>query len=206
MTCALTCWGIAALAGFLSMVGLMLMGDWMFIQGAFVGAIVFVALGAVLSKLMCSPLAPINAGAARQAASPARPAAAPKATAEPKPAASAAPKSSQLAGEQELAGRKSEWRYGGEGGSGAKPATLKAARSGGADDLKLLKGVGPKLEEKLNDLGFYHFDQIAAWTADQVAWVDDQLKFKGRIERDGWIEQARILAAGGETEFSKRNK
>ncbi|MFY9211687.1 MAG: NADH-quinone oxidoreductase subunit NuoE [Aestuariivita sp.] len=84
------------------------------------------------------------------------------------------------------------------------PETLSAARAGGADDLKLLKGVGPKLEQTLNELGFYHFDQIAAWTDTQVAWVDTRLKFKGRIERDGWIEQAAILAAGGETEFSKR--
>ncbi len=77
-----------------------------------------------------------------------------------------------------------------------QPETLTAARDGKADDLKLLKGVGPKLEEKLNALGFFHFDQIASWTPEQVAWVDAQLKFKGRIERDGWIEQAAELAAG----------
>ena len=86
----------------------------------------------------------------------------------------------------------------------AAPKTLTAARGGEADDLKLLKGVGPKLEGTLNELGFYHFDQIAAWSEAEVAWVDTRLKFKGRIERDGWIEQAKILAAGGETEFSKR--
>ncbi len=86
------------------------------------------------------------------------------------------------------------------------PETLSAARDGKADDLKLLKGVGPKLEQTLNELGFYHFDQIAAWTPDQVAWVDARLKFKGRIERDGWIEQAGKLAAGEETEFAKRAK
>ena len=127
-------------------------------------------------------------------------------------------KSSQLPGQEELAGRKGEWKY----ESGAAPAaaaaapaadagesapvTLSGAREGGADDLKLLKGVGPKLEGTLNELGFYHFDQIAAWTDAEVAWVDTRLKFKGRIERDGWIEQAKILAAGGETEFSKKKK
>ncbi|WP_425046158.1 NADH-quinone oxidoreductase subunit NuoE [Primorskyibacter sp. S87] len=88
----------------------------------------------------------------------------------------------------------------------AEPETLSAARDGGADDLKLLKGVGPKLEEKLNELGFFHFDQIAAWTPEQVAWVDSRLRFKGRIERDGWIEQAKQLASGKETEFAKRAK
>ena len=80
---------------------------------------------------------------------------------------------------------------------GETPALLSAARDGGADDLKLIKGVGPKLEGVLNDMGVYHFDQIAAWTAAEVAWVDERLKFKGRIDRDGWIEQAKTLAAGG---------
>ncbi|MDK3016193.1 NADH-quinone oxidoreductase subunit NuoE [Pseudodonghicola flavimaris] len=87
-----------------------------------------------------------------------------------------------------------------------EPEILSAARDGGADDLKLLKGVGPKLEGMLNDLGIYHYDQIAAWTAAEIAWVDARLAFKGRIERDGWIEQARQLAAGEETEFAKRAK
>jgi predicted flap endonuclease-1-like 5' DNA nuclease len=86
-----------------------------------------------------------------------------------------------------------------------KPRTMKAPRKAGADNLKLLKGVGPKLEETLNGLGFYHFDQVAKWGAAEIAWVDARLKFKGRIERDGWIEQAKILADGGETEFSKRS-
>ena len=88
----------------------------------------------------------------------------------------------------------------------AKPETLSAPRDGKADDLKLLKGVGPKLEQTLHDLGFYHFDQVAAWTEAEIAWVDTRLKFKGRIQRDGWIDQARILAGGGNTEFSKRAK
>ena len=84
------------------------------------------------------------------------------------------------------------------------PRRMKAARKAGADDLKQLKGVGPKLEQTLNELGFYHFDQIAKWTEAEVAWVDTRLKFKGRITRDGWIEQAKILAEGGETEFSRK--
>ncbi|TDE40210.1 NADH-quinone oxidoreductase subunit NuoE [Antarcticimicrobium sediminis] len=88
----------------------------------------------------------------------------------------------------------------------AAPEVLTAAREGGADDLKMLKGVGPKLEQTLNELGFYHFDQIAAWGPAEVAWVDNRLTFKGRIERDGWIEQAKQLAAGEETEFAQRAK
>lgn len=86
-----------------------------------------------------------------------------------------------------------------------KPALLSAARGDGPDDLKKIKGVGPKLEELLHTLGVYHFDQIANWTAGEVAWVDDNLEgFKGRVSRDGWVEQARLLSGGGETEFSKR--
>ena len=85
-----------------------------------------------------------------------------------------------------------------------EPEVLKQARDGKPDDLKKLKGVGPKLEAMLNELGFFHFDQVASWRAEEVAWVDSRLKFKGRIERDGWIDQAKQLAAGEETEFSKR--
>ena len=88
----------------------------------------------------------------------------------------------------------------------AKPETLSAPHGGTADDLKLLKGVGPKLEQTLHQLGFYHFDQVAKWTEAEISWVDTRLKFKGRIQRDGWIEQARILARGGDTEFSNRAK
>ncbi|MEM1300080.1 MAG: NADH-quinone oxidoreductase subunit NuoE [Pseudomonadota bacterium] len=85
-----------------------------------------------------------------------------------------------------------------------KPDLLTEAREGGPDDLRKIKGVGPKLEGVLHDMGIFHFDQIAEWTPREIAWVDERLKFKGRIERDGWIEQAKTLAAGQDTEFSKR--
>ncbi|AQQ06518.1 NADH-quinone oxidoreductase subunit E [Roseibium algicola] len=93
---------------------------------------------------------------------------------------------------------------GGTDGQEKEPELLKEARGGKPDDLKKLKGVGPKLEATLNELGFFHFDQVASWGPQEVAWVDSRLKFKGRIERDGWIEQAKVLASGGETDFSKR--
>ncbi|WP_415184143.1 NADH-quinone oxidoreductase subunit E [Phaeovulum sp.] len=88
---------------------------------------------------------------------------------------------------------------------GTKPAVLSVARDGKADDLKLIKGVGPKLETLLHSLGFYHYDQIAAWTAEELAWVDDNLEgFKGRASRDEWVAQAKLLASGAQTEFSAR--
>lgn len=85
-----------------------------------------------------------------------------------------------------------------------KPAAKKASAAGGADDLKQLKGVGPALEKKLHDNGVTTFAQIAAWNAEDIADMDDKLSFKGRIGRDGWVEQAKLLAAGEETEFSKK--
>ena len=88
-----------------------------------------------------------------------------------------------------------------------KPATLEAARDGKADDLKMIKGVGPKLEKMLNGMGFFHFDQVAAWTDRELAWVDQNLEgFKGRATRDEWVAQAQKLAAGEETEFASRAK
>ncbi|MGH1477884.1 MAG: hypothetical protein ACRBM6_04015 [Geminicoccales bacterium] len=91
-----------------------------------------------------------------------------------------------------------------EENEGVQPAKLAEARGGKADDLKRISGVGPKLEKTLNGLGIFHFSQIAEFNRDNVAWVDRHLRFKGRIDRENWIDQAKILAAGGETEFSKR--
>lgn len=79
-----------------------------------------------------------------------------------------------------------------------------AATSSEKDDLKKISGVGPKLEEKLNNLGVFTFQQIADFTPERVEEVDAELNFKGRIEREDWKGQAKILAAGGETEFSKK--
>ena len=92
-------------------------------------------------------------------------------------------------------------------GAGKKPKVMAAPRKLGADDLKMIKGVGPKLEGLLNNMGFYHFDQVSKWGADEVSWVDQNLEgFKGRVSRDNWVPQAMALAAGEETEFSKRAK
>lgn len=87
---------------------------------------------------------------------------------------------------------------------GKKPRQLDAPEGGKADDLKRIKGVGPRLEQMCNMLGFWHYDQIAKWSDAEVAWVDENLQgFKGRVTRDDWVAQAKILAEGGETEFSK---
>jgi large subunit ribosomal protein L21 len=81
--------------------------------------------------------------------------------------------------------------------AGTKPANLLTeARDGKADDLKKISGVGPKLEGVLHTIGVFHFDQIAAWGAEEIAYMDDKLSFKGRIERDDWINQASEFAKG----------
>lgn len=80
-------------------------------------------------------------------------------------------------------------------GEGSKPQGISAPRGGVADDLKQISGVGPAMEKLLNGLGYYHFDQVAAWTPKEAAWVDDNLEgFKGRATRDNWISQAKALA------------
>ncbi|MBV7393523.1 NADH-quinone oxidoreductase subunit E [Mameliella sediminis] len=116
--------------------------------------------------------------------------------------------SSPLAGEAELATRKGSWKYEAPAAEKApaaepaeptdadKPAGLSAPREGKADDLKRIKGVGPKLEQMLHGMGVFHFDQIAIWTEKELAWVDDNLEgFKGRASRDEWIAQAKDFAA-----------
>ena len=75
-------------------------------------------------------------------------------------------------------------------------AAPKAKAAAGADDLKQLSGVGPALEKKLHENGVTTFAQIAAWTDADVADMDEKLSFKGRIEREGWIAQAKELAKG----------
>ena len=171
-------------------------------------------------------LSPKPEPAESTAAKPApAPAAAPAPALKPAPAAEIKP-SATLAGQQELAEKKGEWSYHSGADSdvpaagtaadsaapaedSAKPAAaptkLDGPRDGEADDLKQIKGVGPKMEQLLNSMGFYHFDQVGNWTDSEVAWVDDNLEgFKGRVSRDNWVDQAKLLAAGGETEFSKK--
>lgn len=73
------------------------------------------------------------------------------------------------------------------------PALLKKPRGGKADDLTKIKGLGPKMRDTLNGLGIYHYDQIATWTETEAAWVDAEVKARGRVARDGWVEQAKAL-------------
>lgn len=81
--------------------------------------------------------------------------------------------------------------------TGAKPATLDAPRDGGADPLGAIEGVGPALEKKLNRMGIYHFDQIAALSKPEQAWLGTALGFPGRVEREDWPDKAAKLQKSG---------
>lgn len=90
---------------------------------------------------------------------------------------------------------------------GTRPAALAAPRGGKADDLKTLEGVGPAMEKLCHELGIYHFDQIAAWGAAEVEWMDRNLKgFKGRVTRDKWVAQAKLIGEVGIEQFLIRAK
>ena len=78
-----------------------------------------------------------------------------------------------------------------------KPAPSKAKAPSKKDDLKQISGVGPALEKKLHGMGVTSFQQIADWKAADIKEVDEKLNFKGRIQREGWVKQAKSLAKGG---------
>ena len=89
----------------------------------------------------------------------------------------------------------------------SKPELLTAARGGKGDDLELIWGVGPKLGKMLNEMGVWHYDQIAKWTPAELAWVDARLTgFKGRALRDDWIAQSKKLATGWRPESKLGDK
>ena len=86
-----------------------------------------------------------------------------------------------------------------------KPSNLlQAPADGKGDNLCRIKGIGVVIEKKLNELGVYYFEQIAAWSDKELAWIDEHISFRGRALRDDWVGQAARLARGEETEFSKR--
>jgi predicted flap endonuclease-1-like 5' DNA nuclease len=209
--CQMGCWAMAAVAGLLTFVMLLTVGGYTFMPAAFVGAIAFILLGLLFGWLFCTPLPSAvdrsATGSTSAAATSGSTAPSAGATASVAAGASAAVASTssasdadKAAADKAAADAASGEDYDGDGvregaNEGTKPATLSTAREGGADDLKRIKGIGPKLEKLCNTMGFFHFDQIAAWTPDEMAWVNANLEgFKGRATRDKWIEQAKLLA------------
>ena len=190
----LTAWGSAAAFAALVFVLLLVLGGWMFIQALWMAAVVFLLLGAFNYFVFARPVPPLAGGMEPGAAAATPRAAAPASKSAPKPAPT--PESTPEP--------KMEAKPAAAPSVGRKPVLLDAP-DGEADDMKRIKGVGPKLEKALNRYGVYHYRQIAAWSPEEVAWADENLvEFKGRVSRDDWVAQAKILAAGGETEFSAR--
>jgi len=121
----------------------------------------------------------------------------PTATAKAAPAKKAKPKAApkKKAAVNEVVDVEDSW----------KPLGLTSKPKGkDLDDLKRVKGIGPVIEKTLNGLGIYQFQQVADFTADNISWVDNHISFPGRIQREEWVSQAKKLAAGKETEFSKK--
>ncbi|WP_024880874.1 hypothetical protein [Methylosinus sp. LW3] len=87
---------------------------------------------------------------------------------------------------------------------GQRPEGLPGPRGGRADDLAKIKGLGPKSVEKLHGLGVYHFDQIAGWSSENVAWIGATLAVPGRPERGRWVAQAKELAAARSAPAAER--
>jgi predicted flap endonuclease-1-like 5' DNA nuclease len=81
---------------------------------------------------------------------------------------------------------------------GVRPPALSGPRDGRADDLKVIRGIGPQNEARLQALGVFHLDQIAAWSPEEARWVGTYLAFPGRIEREDWVGQATALTAASE--------
>jgi predicted flap endonuclease-1-like 5' DNA nuclease len=90
-------------------------------------------------------------------------------------------------------------------GEGEQPELLDTPRNGAADDLKLIAGIGPKLEQKLNSIGIWHYAQIARWTQAQIDWVNAAISFHGRVERERWVLQAKALLEGAAPATAESN-
>ncbi len=89
---------------------------------------------------------------------------------------------------------------------GIRPASVEAPTAGEIDDLKEVSGIGLKIEEILNSLGIYYFEQISKWSSENIDWIENYLSVKRRVKKEDWVGQSKLLAAGGHTEFSKKVK
>ncbi|EFL89991.1 NADH-quinone oxidoreductase subunit E [Ahrensia sp. R2A130] len=109
-----------------------------------------------------------------------------------------APKSSSLVGAG-TATAKTKAKPAANAGTGNAPAKVRKPKT--PDDLKMVSGIGPKIEGQLNELGVWTFAQVANWKKAERDWVNGYLAFKGRIEREDWVKQAKALAKGGRDEY-----
>lgn len=178
-----------------------------FFVGCILGCILKMAFGprtATATSAREMPVPSQPAQAPRRASPSPRPKA-PQRPAKPKPgtAAETAPKAER---KTEAAADKPERKLEAAAAPsirGERPKGIPAPRAGQPDKLQRVSGIGPKIERTLHTLGIFHYDQMGGWTEDQVQWIESHLKFKGRIAREKWLEQAKLLADGNEAEFAR---
>jgi len=226
-------WVIAAAAGLVAGAVTYVVGDFTLTKAGFIGVLVMLAVGLFMAmpagaassrRIAAAPAAKASASvAAKSASAPAVAEAAPAAAAfMSAPVADAAPaKAPRVAKPKAAPAAKAVAKPAAKVAvkPAAKPAAAKAPkvkkpdgplrlsapRKGKADDLKEIEGIGPALEKLCHSLGFYHFDQIAGWSAADVDWVDANMKtFKGRVVRDKWIAQSKIIVSEGLDAFRIR--
>lgn len=239
LRCTLTCWGAGLVIGAFGAVLVVVIGGYAWTGAIFMGAVVFVLAGLLMSVLFCRPLPTLADVQARHAASARDRAGAtqggPQGFAYDTAPAATAPLTRAPVAVESLADDAQEIPQDGAaawqdrsgqaepdtqpvpvaqpepsvansgsatprsaGPATAPPAMLDAPLGDGPDNLRLLRGVGPKVEATLHRMGVFHFAQIAAWTPSELAWIDQSLDgFKGRPSRDDWVGQAAELA--GET-------
>lgn len=177
-------WIIGAALGVVGFAALRVVGGFDYMPAAYLGGVVGILAGAVIG--WPQPSGPILHGSASRSLEPVT-AAAPVAAAVP-PQRAAHPAATKAR-------------------ASAGPMRYDAPRGGKADNLQEIEGIGPTMEKLVNSLGFWHFDQLAGWTEADVAWVDENLKgFKGRVTRDKWVNQARIIVSEGLEAFRVRAK
>ncbi|WP_135450656.1 hypothetical protein [Tabrizicola caldifontis] len=178
-------WAIGAAAGLVAFGALVVVGKFDLFPAAFLGGVLAVLVGLILG-MPWGATAPAQPGPRVRKIVPAPEASAAVASMQPV-TAPAAPLAAAAAP--------------------VGPQRLQAPRNGRADDLKEIEGIGPALEKLLNSLGFYHFDQIAGWSDDDIVLVDAEMEnFKGRIVRDRWVVQAKIIVSEGLEAFRERAK
>jgi predicted flap endonuclease-1-like 5' DNA nuclease len=201
-------WVIGAAAGLVAFGVLVVVGEFDLFPAAAMGGVVAGAAGLVLGMpwgaRTTGPVARATAVKAAEPAASHAPAPVAEAIAQPAafistPVPAAAPKAAKPAAAKPAAKPKAA--------KPAGPERLTAPRKGRADDLKEIEGIGPAMEKLVNSLGFYHFDQIASWSDADIAVVDAEMKsFKGRIARDRWVAQAKIIVTEGLEAFRERAK
>lgn len=209
LSCRTTCWSAAALAGAAVAAGLCVAKATAFGPAVLLGILIFAVGGAIVTDMVCgqgaTPRGPVakSKGAQRGAAVSERPI-----PARPAPLAAALPRRAERAlaepeddddlppnpAPQPAAGLDAALARLHRPEAKAAPELLDAPRGGVADDLKEIRGIGPALETLLNAAGVWHFDQIAAWRARDIAYIDERMTgFHGRISRDRWVQQARDI-------------